>query len=323
MDPERIRTQLKKTLDTPFEVVSLNVDTQSDFNCPVSFINELRRENIKLLEEKITKKFKRSPDYGVEPITAKEGKWYGKTHVMYTYPSIRLDPDMLEPGADIYCLSLYDMAIPAVRKKAVEFIREKNTAKFCLMLPDFYHDRLKKVIDETVKALKQDMGDAFDSIMTSQLFEDKNKYSDLGLKKYVSAGANIYSMDSLKASTEYCDGLFMSHELSPEEIDQCASALKDTGTALMVHAEGLIPWMQSDFCCCGQNAKDCNFCERQSVFALNGISSEETKCLAIPHRSDCSCTIYGPARNLWTDMDYPDCDIITNRTIIPKGERYG
>ena len=84
------------------------------------------------------------------------------------------------------------------------------------------------------------------------------------------------------------------------------------------------PWMQSDFCCCGQNAKDCKFCERQSVFALNGVSSsEETKCYAVPHRADCSCTIYGPSRNLWQDMDYPDCDIIVNHTFLPKGENNG
>ena len=321
LDPERIRTQLKKTLDTPFEVTGSNVDTQSEFNCPISFINELRRENIRLLEEKITKRFKRGSDYEIGPIEEEKGESTGKTSVMYTYPSIRLDPDMLEYGADIYCLSLYDMAVPALRKKAVDFIKTKESSKLCLMLPDFYHDRLKKVIEETIKALKSELGDAFDSVLTSQLFEDKKKYSDMGLKKYVSAAANIYSNDSLKAATSYCDGLFMSHELSQEEINQCASALKDTGTALMVHAEGQIPWMQSDFCCCGQNAKDCTFCEKQSVFALNGISSAETKCLAVPHRADCSCTIYGPARNLCGVITSSDCDIIVNHTFLPKGDK--
>ena len=179
------------------------------------------------------------------------------------------------------------------------------------------------VVDNTIDILKKELGDKFTAVLTSQLFDDKKKYSDKGLKKYVSAAANIYSKDSLKAASGYCDGIFMSHELSPDEIMQCSEVLEGTGTILMVQEDGMIPWMQSDFCWCGQNAKDCKFCERQSVFALNGISSEETKCLAVPHRADCSCTIYGPARNLWKDMDYPDCDIITNRTIIPKGERYG
>ena len=116
----------------------------------------------------------------------------------------------------------------------------------------------------------------------------------------------------------------MSHELSPDEIMQCSEVLEGTGTALMVQEEGMIPWMQSDFCCCGQNAKDCTFCEKQSVFALNGISSAETKCYAVPHRADCSCTIYGRSKNL-IDGSYADAiadmgfDVICNYTILPGG----
>ena len=322
MDPDRIDTQLHKTLDTAFEVTEVRTEGDFDLYCPVSFINELRRENLKLLEDKIAKRFKRYADYSVEDITKTEGSQSGKNLVMYTYPTIRFFEDDIIPGADIYSFSLYDLCIQNLRTTIVSFLKEQN-AQLCLMLPDFYHDRMQKVVDNTIDILKKELGDKFTAVLTSQLFDDKKKYSDKGLKKYVSAAANIYSKDSLKAATAYCDGIFMSHELSPDEIMQCSEVLEETGTALMVQEDGMIPWMQSDFCCCGQNAKDCKYCEKQSVFALNGVSSEGTKCLAVPNRADCSCTIYGPARNLWIDMDYPDCDIITNRTIIPKGERYG
>lgn len=322
IDPDRIRTQLKKTLDTPFEVVDVQLDGNADFYCPVSFVNELRRELISVLEDKIRTRFKRSGECVIDYIEASEGTSEGKTSVMYTYPTIRLDEDILKSGADIYCMSLYDMANPSLRKTAVSFIKDEG-AKLALMLPGFYHDRLIKTVNETIKALKDELGDKFTSVITSQLFEDSKKYKDLGLKKYVSSSANIYSSDSLKLATGYCDGLFMSSELSVEEIVGLADALTGTGTTLIVHAEGEIPWMQSDFCCCGQNAKDCHFCEKQSVFALNGVSSTETRCYAVPHRADCSCTIYGPSRNLWQDMDYPDCDIIVNHTFLPKGENNG
>ncbi len=322
IDPDRIRTQLKKTLDTPFEVVDVQLDGNADFYCPVSFINELRRELISVLEDKIRTRFKRSGECVIDYIEASKGTSEGKTSVMYTYPTIRLNEDILKSGADIYCMSLYDMANPALRKTAVSFIKEEG-AELALMLPGFYHDRLIKTVNETIKALKDELGDKFTSVITSQLFEDSRKYKDLGLKKYVSSSANIYSSDSLKLATGYCDGLFMSSELSAEEIMGLADALTGTGTTLIVHSEGEIPWMQSDFCCCGQNAKDCHFCEKQSVFALNGVSSTETRCYAVPHRADCSCTIYGPSRNLWQDMDYPDCDIIVNYTFLPKGEKNG
>ena len=322
IDPDRIRTQLKKTLDTPFEVVDVQLDGNADFYCPVSFINELRRELISVLEDKIRTRFKRSGECVIDYIEASKGTSEGKTSVMYTYPSIRLNEDILKSGADIYCMSLYDMANPTLRKTAVSFIKEEG-AELALMLPGFYHDRLIKTVNETIKALKDELGDKFTSVITSQLFEDSKKYKDLGLKKYVSSSANIYSSDSLKLATGYCDGLFMSSELSAEEIMGLADALTGTGTTLIVHSEGEIPWMQSDFCCCGQNAKDCHFCEKQSIFALNGVSSTETRCYAVPHRADCSCTIYGPSRNLWQDMDYPDCDIIVNHTFLPKGENNG
>ena len=322
IDPDRIRTQLKKTLDTPFEVVDVQLDGNADFYCPVSFINELRRELISVLEDKIRTRFKRSGECVIDYIEASQGTSEGKTSVMYTYPTIRLDEDILKSGADIYCMSLYDMANPSLRKTAVSFIKDEG-AELALMLPGFYHDRLIKTVNETIKALKDELGDKFTSVITSQLFEDSKKYKDLGLKKYVSSSANIYSSDSLKLATGYCDGLFMSSELSAEEIMGLADALTGTGTTLIVHAEGEIPWMQSDFCCCGQNAKDCHFCEKQSVFALNGVSSTETRCYAVPHRADCSCTVYGPSRNLWQDMDYPDCDIIVNHTFLPKGENNG
>ncbi len=322
IDPDRIGTQLKKTLDTPFEVVDVQLDGNADFCCPVSFINELRRELISVLEDKIRTRFKRSGECVIDYIEASEGTSEGKTSVMFTYPTIRLNEDILRSGADIYCMSLYDMANPALRKTAVSFIKDEG-AELALMLPGFYHDRLIKTVNETIKALKDELGDRFTSVITSQLFEDSKKYKDLGLKKYVSSSANIYSSDSLKLATGYCDGLFMSSELSAEEIMGLADALTGTGTTLIVHAEGEIPWMQSDFCCCGQNAKDCHFCEKQSVFALNGVSSTETRCYAVPHRADCSCTIYGPSRNLWQDMDYPDCDIIVNHTFLPKGENNG
>ena len=322
VDKERVNTQLRKTLDTPFEVSRISIDGDFELYCPVSFINELRRENLRNLEDKISAGFKRSNGYSIAPVSGKNGNRSGRNLVMYTYPTIRLFRDSFEGGADIYCFSLYDMSVPNLRDIAVSFVKEQG-AELCLMLPGFYHDKMIKVIDIAIDNLKKELGDRFTSVITSQLFEDQKKYSDKGLKKYVSASANIYSKDSLKAATEYCDGLFMSHELSPEEIAECSEVLNDTATALILQEDGMIPWMQSDFCCCGQNAKDCHFCDKQSIFALNGISSAETKCIVVPHKADCSCTIYGPARNLCKDMPDLDCDIITNHTIIPKGERYG
>ena len=96
MDPDRIDTQLHKTLDTAFEVTEVKTEGDIDLYCPVSFINELRRENLRALEEKITKRFKRNSDYFIEPSWKTEGTSAGKNLVMYTYPTIRLFKDILK-----------------------------------------------------------------------------------------------------------------------------------------------------------------------------------------------------------------------------------
>ena len=55
------------------------------------------------------------------------------------------------------------------------------------------------------------------------------------------------------------------------------------------------------------------------------MKGEETELKVIPHPVDCSCAIYGRAKNL-IDQNYADAiadmgyDVICNYTILPGGE---
>lgn len=325
---DRITQQLSKTLDTPFFAKNIYIDDDFSFTCPVSMINELRRDVLADLEDAVVDSYCKSASPAAE-ITlagADDGEKYELT--MFTYPSLRFSREMIEPGADIYCFSLYDMADKRIRDYVISFVTEAD-AKLAVMLPDFHHDRLCKVIDNVFKTLNDGLGDRFYAVITSKLLSDDEFISEYNVRKFISAGANIYSADSLKEATNYCDGLFMSHELSREELAYCARSIEGTGKTLLVQGEGLIPWMQSDFCCCGQNKKHCNVCAQTAIFELSAKSSGSQKCLAVPHAIDCSCVIYGPAKNLFSEQDLEllsglDVSTIVNHTFFPEaGEDAG
>ena len=76
---------------------------------------------------------------------------------MYTYPVLRLNEDLLEEGADIYAFSIYDLADQDLYQRIVEFVEDQG-AELVLMLPDFHHDKLNKVIDNVITKLKADLG---------------------------------------------------------------------------------------------------------------------------------------------------------------------
>ena len=320
---DRLYQQLSKTLDTAFYADEINI-FGSDRACPVSLINGLRREVLASIEEEIISSYKRtrveeqSVDENV-PVASDSDR---TRLTMYTYPVIRNNTDIITEGADIYCYSIYDMAVKNLRDHVIAFAKETDT-KIAVFLPDFSHDMLGKITDNAFRSLKTDAGDRFCAVISSRLFSDGSFIKDLGVKNYISAGANIYSSKSCEYALEYCDGLFMSHEVNADELVNNALDAFPGNKTLLVQKEGLIPWMQSDYCVCGQNKKHCDTCSKVSLFELRQKDSSAARILAVPHSLDCSCTLYGPAKNLITDdlistLSYGSFSLIVNTTILPE-----
>ncbi|MBR4556223.1 MAG: U32 family peptidase [Clostridiales bacterium] len=335
LERSRITEQLSKTLDTPFTVVKVDFTGAEEIYCPVSVINSLRRDLLMQLEVNVVNSFKRS--YGTDYVDdseyfsdEEENDKTGEIKNMYTYPVLRLNEDLLEEGADIYAFSIYDLADQDLYQRIVEFVEDQG-AELVLMLPDFHHDKLNKVIDNVITKLKADLGTGFKAVMSSRLFTDR-KFLKGDVEHYVSAGANLYSAKDLSHAVKYADAIMPSYEVSADDVIQNLRTLTETvniaenNTKIIVHADGLIPWMQSDFCACGRNQRPCNFCANKSVFDMKPkMKGEETELKVVPHPVDCSCAIYGRAKNL-IDQNYADTiadmgfDVICNYTILPGGE---
>ena len=336
LEKDRILDQLGKTLDTPFTVTDVIFENTDKFYCPVSIINYLRRDLLTVLEVNVVNSFKKN--YGLDYVEDSEyfgdqENEAGSIKNMYTYPVLRLNEDILEEGADIYAFSIYDLADPEIYSMAIDFVREQG-AEIVLMLPDFHHDKINKVIDYVIALLKVDMGDAFKAVMTSKIFSDRKFLKD-GIKLYASAGTNIYSAKSLSYAFEYADAVMPSYEVTSDDLIINLRHLTESfdmsgkHPKLIVHSDGFIPWMQSDFCAAGRNQRPCGFCRGNAYYDMRPKREQEgTELKVIPHPLDCSCSIYGRAKNP-VDQDCAEAianmgfDVICNYTILPGGKING
>ncbi|SDX87286.1 putative protease [Ruminococcaceae bacterium YAD3003] len=335
LDKDRIIEQAGKTLDTPFKVVDVAFEGSDTYRCPVSTINNLRRDLLLQLEVNVVNSFKKS--YGTDYVEDSEfygetSESYGEIKNMYTYPVLRLNEELLEEGADIYAFSIYDLAVPELYQTVTGFVKDHGT-EMVLLLPDFHHDKLNKIIDTVITNLKNDLGNAFIAVMSSRLFTDR-KFLRGDLKHFASAGTNIYSAKSLAYAFEYADAVMPSYEVSADDVIANLRTLTETidiektNSTVIIHSDGLIPWMQSDFCACGRNQRPCNFCSGKAVFDMKpDKKGENTKLLVVPHPVDCSCSIYGRPKNV-LDQSYADAiadmgfNVICNYTILPGGQAY-
>jgi len=331
LEKTRIIEQLSKTLDTAFRVEDVVFTGNDRYLCPVSLINALRRELLICLEDNVVNSFKKQ--YGTDYVN--DSEYFGESpdregdiKNMYTYPVLRCNEDLLEEGADIYAFSIYDLADKKLYDRIVDFVNEQGV-ELVMMLPDFHHDRLNKMIDSVISALKTDIGSAFIAVMSSRLFSDR-KFLKGGIRHFASAGANLYSAKSLEYAIDYADAFMPSYEISPDTVIDNLRSLSENvnveniNTSVIVHCDGLIPWMQSDFCASGRNQRPCGFCSGKSVFDMRPCKKgEDTMLKVIPHPLDCSCAIYGRAKNP-IDQSYADAiadmgfNVICNYTILPE-----
>lgn len=301
---ERIREQLSKTLDTPFAVDNIYFVKKIDQGFPVSMINDLRRKVIDLLIEEIDNSYKRAvnPKFQIPGFTETNSE-PGRDLTMHIYPEARTMVSSISPGADIYGFTLYDLANKKFREEISRFLIE-NDALLCAVLPDLYHDRMKKIITNVFDDLKSLLGDRFYACLDSKTLNSREFYEGYGLKHFVSGGGNLYNSDSVNVSADSADGGFISYELSQSEaVEMFNDGKLPYDYTYLIQVSGMIPWMQSDFCPVGQNRKHCSKCSSAPVFEFGSKENANADLKIIPRNIDCSSVIYGPAKYLYDDED--------------------
>ncbi|MBR1797723.1 MAG: U32 family peptidase [Clostridiales bacterium] len=271
VDPSRIEEQLRKTGSTAYEVVNV-YQSGSDAKCTIKDINELRRG---LLETLSSALLSEASHIAVEEFFVSDNvsninnEGAGEIRTLRYYPSFAsFDGQVKE--ADIYAFSSYDYLDPDIRARIDDLIRSSGK-ELKLVLPDFCHDA---------------QGSLF-----------------LGIKNVSfmpTAGSNIYNTEALKAVLKHSGEAFISYEVDPSTGVNMLRKAASKGN-VYVHSGGFVPWMQSDFCPVGRNTPGCKACKGRGIYDLKQENDTEVK--VVTHPQDCSCTILGPAKSIWSDGD--------------------
>ncbi len=302
LDHDRISAQLRKTGDTPFVVDEIYYCSDEPIKCRISQINELRRGLFDALSSEIDYSYERNVmtnsfdmfgDDDVEMLSSEEE---GCNSTLHIFPSYKRIGDDLDRSSDMYGFSFYDLSVNGFANKICEFINSVD-AKLVVVMPDFYHDRLEETVDGVFEKISSLIGDKFYAVIDSKSFTNSDIYEKYSLKHFLSAGSNIYNTKSLEAVANGCDGAYMSYELSPDEvITMLGKSINKVSDdfEILVHSEGLIPWMQSHFCSIGAHKDGCRSCYDPVTYRLKGDSDKE--CIVISRPNDCSSVIYGESK---------------------------
>ncbi|MBR2524299.1 MAG: U32 family peptidase [Clostridiales bacterium] len=319
LSSNRIREQLTKLGNTPFTATAVYFTGDPEVKCPVSLINELRRDLTDSLEYEITSSYQRVLMAEQAPIEERHsGESVSTVLNMNTYPCVKDDLSVITSGADIYAFSIYDLGIKAVRQEIIRIMNELNR-DMCMILPDLCHDKTYDMALTIAKEIKEKLGDRFKYYMDSRIHGTDKALSSLGLTHMLSSGANIYNTNTLKYAASNAGALYLSNELSEFEISDLVGRASPE-CPVILHSEGLIPWMQSDFCPVGGNEIRCGRCFSGNRYTMKS-SNMDDEVVIIPRAYECSSAIYGRAKNpVSSEMAESLADsghsLIINRTII-------
>ncbi|MBO7424369.1 MAG: U32 family peptidase [Clostridiales bacterium] len=296
IDSERIESQLKKTGDTPFVVDNVYIVTNEPIKCRISLLNELRRGALEGLLREIDYKYERDimmEEYDMfssdsEDSDIKEGK----DLILHVFPSFKRISGGFNRDADLYGFSFYDLLVNGFANKIYDFIAQSGS-KLVIMMPDFCHDSVMKLASGVFERAKKELGDSLYGYVDSNVFGDNELGKTYGIKHFLSAGTNGFNSKSMNILLVDSDGAFISYETEPtESYEMLKKVSRDK--VLLVHTDGLIPWMQSHFCPVGAHKDGCRSCYDQVTYRLKGDGDKE--CIVISRPADCSSVIYGPSK---------------------------
>ena len=296
IDKERIESQLKKTGDTPFVVDNVYIVTNEPVKCRISLLNELRRGALDGLLREIDYKYERETlmeEYDMFSSDSDDGEnKQGNDLILHVFPSFKRISGGFDRDADLYGFSFYDLLVNGFANKIYDFINQSGS-KLVIMMPDFCHDSVIKLASGVFERAKKELGEALYGYVDSNVFGDNELGKTYGIKHFLSAGTNGFNSRTMNILLGNSDGAFISYETEPtESYEMLKKVSRDK--VLLVHTDGLIPWMQSHFCPIGAHKEGCRSCYDQVTYRLKGDGDKE--CIVISRPADCSSVIYGPSK---------------------------
>ena len=256
---EKILNQFNKTLNTCFEFNKIDIDLDDNLFIPTSIINEIRRQAINRIEEKILDSFKRKIDLKIENnFTNKESSIQKKALLLNTL-NLSYDYSNLKHFDKIYIPLKY-----FADKNYTEILKVlENKSNLYIYMPVVVKDRYLSTIETLVKNTINNFkikGAVVSEMSSVHLFENMEIIANYNFNIFNTYTA--FELNKLGFTT-----ITLSPELSPDEL----SNIKANNKEVIVY--GKIPLMTMSYCLLGKSNrcyKDCkHLCLEKNDYYLN------------------------------------------------------
>ncbi len=250
---EKIKEQLLKSGNTYFDFVSLTVDAQPDIFLPVSALNQLRRDAITALEDKLIAENglsypqrKRIPTSDF--IEEKSGKkTAGKTqlHVLVT------SREQLQAALDRKVQRIYldrQLINDAILEELYTYkiLQKRSSCEFYLAFPYIVR---KKDLPKLAYLFKYLQNPIFDGALVRNL-ETMSFLAKKDNLKPIVADTNLYifNRQAISFLEQHCKECYLPIELNQHEINELIEKASDTKADLSALVYGRLPMMLSANC---------------------------------------------------------------------------
>ncbi len=258
LDKSKIIAQFNKTNDIPFEFSKINIELDNNVFLPVSVLNDLRRETIKNIEEKILNSFKNTTNADFKHITVIQKNVTKKKKISLLLNNLNYNFDY----SKLY--NINKVYIPLNYFSKNDFVNAitsiSNNFDTYIYMPSIVKDGyVSKVISIIENAITKFDIKGFVISNISQ-FDMLKNYTNLDfIANYT---LNIFN----NYTTEQLSNLGVSSvTISPELDKNSINALSNSNVNTEFIVYGNIPLMTSNYCLLGKSNKCNKNCDRKCL----------------------------------------------------------
>lgn len=288
---ERLTSQLSKTNNTAFEFKNIQINLDDNLYVPsISSINELRRNSLKLYEEKFNNSIKRKNN------TQKNIIFYNSknNNILKSNKTITVLLNTLHDEFDYLALNnINKIYIPLkffLNSKYYEIISKiSSTFDTYIYMPTIMRNNYILSFNKKINTILEKFkikGFVISNIGQLSLLEKyKNSFTFIG--NYT---LNIFN--SFSANTLDLDEITLSPELNKPDLEDLLTTTKNINTELIVY--GNLPLMNSNYCLLGKSNKCYTSCDKKCLSNSTFYIKDRMGFLfrLIPDNIDTVTTIY-------------------------------
>ncbi|MCL2383303.1 MAG: DUF3656 domain-containing protein [Oscillospiraceae bacterium] len=335
---ERISQQISKTGNTIFNVSSIKIDMDEDVFVPISSVNEIRREGLIKLEEKIANEFKRDSKeskFGAEALGSCDSKIGEKSKIEGRKQGISLLLSRLDKNKDYALIKgIDDIYIPF--RYFIDDEYEGTVTNICdnfrayIYLPAITKSAYEKLIREHIGEVlrtKKIEGIVVSNMSIIELLrkmEDEKTIKSKDLKLVANYTMNVFNNNSVVELEKMgVERYTVSPELDKDSINSISG---NSAKEAIIYGRALL--MTSEYCIIG-NPKNCSKACEKGKYILKDrmgfqfpIYTDSNSCTMFIYNSKITSIDCEDLDVDWVRIDILDESISEINDIIQKHKNY-